>query len=558
MLAAMGGCLVGCEERLDASVFLQPDADTPRADGGATDTGAGGADSSAPDSAAEDAAPPDAADFPDAGAPVRDAAPQPVDTAARDAGLPDADLPDAGPPTPPIGEAVTESPEALLDSEVDGVFALPDGGWLATDPDGFWIAWTAADAATRVELAGVRHALPLPDGVVLVAADDPPLALVERDPESGAPRVVRSPLSDGFVDAPVHALARTPGPDGTDLWLATSDDLRLLRQDRVFTVNPARRPTASARLALGPHPTLGSSLWVAAGDDVYALDVDGDDVAALSMWEAGPVDALAIDGTGAAWIARGTALVRRDPESRRWSEWLFETPIRALAAEPGAEQLWIATDAGLWLHRAGTVRPAPGEGIRALAADAGGAVLVASAFGVHRQRPGRDIALVGARAGDRLQAAREVEIRPSTPDRVTVVRAAIDDGAPAELMGPPWSVLLDPEALSDGAHRLTVAADWDDGASVTVELRFSTRLVGPPNWVDDVEPVVRERCSPCHGTQGFASRRDTYEYWRDETNEVLDAIRTERMPRPPYPVLDAAQIAVIEAWAEAGHPEGRR
>lgn len=557
MLAAMGGCMVGCEERLDASVFLQPDADTTRTDARAADTGVGGADAALSDGALRDVAPPDAilpdATITDTGATVRDTAPQPVDAAP-----PDAELPDAGPPTPPLGEAVTESPERLLDSAVEQVFALPDGGWLAADNDGFWLAWTAADTAVRVDLPGVRAAVPLPDSVVLVAAADPPLAIVERDPESDAPRVVRSPLSDGFVDSPVHALARTPGPAGTDLWLATEGDLRLLREEQLFTVNPERRPTASAQLALGPHPTLGSSLWVAAGDDVYALDVDADSVAALSMWEAGPVDALAIDGTGAAWIARDTALVRRDPDSRRWSEWFFETPIRALAAEPGAEQLWIATDAGLWLHRAGTVRPAPGEGIRALAADAGGAVLVASRLGVVRQRPGRDIALVGVRAGDRLRAAREVEIRPSTPDRVTGVRATIDDAAPVELMGPPWSVSLDPEALADGAHQLTVEADWDDGASVTVERRFSTRLVGPPNWVDDVQPVVRERCTPCHGAQGFANRRDTYAYWRDETDEILDAIRTERMPRPPYPVLDAAQIAVIEAWAEAGHPEEQR
>jgi hypothetical protein len=56
----------------------------------------------------------------------------------------------------------------------------------------------------------------------------------------------------------------------------------------------------------------------------------------------------------------------------------------------------------------------------------------------------------------------------------------------------------------------------------------------------------------CHGPNGYAHPLDTAALWLAEIDEILEAVREERMPRPPETPLPIESIAVIEAWKAAG------
>lgn len=101
----------------------------------------------------------------------------------------------------------------------------------------------------------------------------------------------------------------------------------------------------------------------------------------------------------------------------------------------------------------------------------------------------------------------------------------------------------------------------------------------PPTWQEDIRPIFERHCVMCHGDasmlpQGVPNglRLDTYEsvmqgsnYFpvvqpgEPENSTLVAVVRNGTMPPRNYPIppLTDSQIAVIEAWVEAGAPERR-
>ncbi len=89
-----------------------------------------------------------------------------------------------------------------------------------------------------------------------------------------------------------------------------------------------------------------------------------------------------------------------------------------------------------------------------------------------------------------------------------------------------------------------------------------------PTWYKDVLPVVQARCLGCHVNGGIAPfPLDSYAAASAMSGAMADAVVNKRMPpwladescAGPYRdsrALSAAEIQVIDAWAQAGAPEG--
>src|SRR4051812_16024938 len=90
---------------------------------------------------------------------------------------------------------------------------------------------------------------------------------------------------------------------------------------------------------------------------------------------------------------------------------------------------------------------------------------------------------------------------------------------------------------------------------------------GPPTWHRDVASIFKSHCAQCHNSNGIGPfELDTLQMARAKEGPVLSAVREGRMP--PWPAsnscaeykpngsLTPIELGTLEAWYEAGAPEG--
>src|SRR5262249_45325686 len=89
-----------------------------------------------------------------------------------------------------------------------------------------------------------------------------------------------------------------------------------------------------------------------------------------------------------------------------------------------------------------------------------------------------------------------------------------------------------------------------------------------PTFTKDVAPILQKRCQNCHRRHQVGPfALETYEQARKRAADIA-AVASDRMMPPWKPApgvgpklkhdqsLTRAEIAILEAWAEAGAPEG--
>jgi hypothetical protein len=318
-------------------------------------------------------------------------------------------------------------------------------------------------------------------------------------------------------------------------------------------------PAGAARATWG---SLNGSqaLWVAAGDSLYAL-VEGDDgFMAYPRNGTFAVRSLAVDSYGTLWAADGGGLWGRWPDA---TEETLDLPFETLdvAASDRSGELWISTDEGLWLHDAGIFRPLAGTPSGSLVGiDSVGRALVAGDSGLFRLSSGRPLLFLGVEDGTELADVSTLHVLPTVTDTFVGLSALLDGAAVTLNEEDSWSLQLDPDLLSDGAHELQVTADYGEDDEVSASLYFSVGKFIPPTWSADIEPLFQLECALCHtATAGATSAGgghpiDSLAAWQTEIEDILDAVTLERMPlnRPP---LDAARIRLIEDWRAGGFLE---
>jgi len=560
LAAGVGAALVACapvSERaaeainpLDAAwTFDAPPADAARAPLDA--------------SAADVDLAPDAAPLPDAAAPLPDAAAPLPDAAAP---LPDAaaPLPDAAAPLPDAALSPTRvQPAPLADltvttlraGPVTGVYAGPTGATYAVVGRRLW-RWVPA-AAEPTDLgpcAPLLSATTLADGTVVLATLEGVRSV--RDDVLGTP-----PLADAVADRFVVGLATTLDV----LFLSTDAGLLAWRGGALYALGFGPSEESPEYASLAPA---ADGLWIARNDALTWLAPDSG--APNAAWRAWPVDtggwhidALAATTDGTLWALDAGELRALDVDGRQaW--FALPEPVLGVSAAPDAPDLWLRTDAGLWRSAGGLFVPfnAPAA-LSGLAAASEGRVLLAWADTVGVGVPGRGFSLDAPRSP--LAEDAVVEVRPATPERVTQVIAQLDALPAEDVVGPPWRVTLDVEALGDGPHTLTLTTRWADAPDATARFDFRVALPPPPppppttppppTWSQDIEPLFTTHCAQCHGPRGFAHPIDGAAGLESEYDAVFAAVRERRMPLPPNRALTAAELALLTGWAAAGFPE---
>jgi len=272
------------------------------------------------------------------------------------------------------------------------------------------------------------------------------------------------------------------------------------------------------------------------------------------------VSGLAVDSYGTLWAASDGGLWGRWPDS---TQDVLELPFRTLDVAASAEsgETWIATDDGLWLHDAGIFRPVDGAPAGELVGvDPVGRALIAGEDGLSRLSAGRPLLFLGVADGTELADLSTLHLLPTITESFVGLTALLDGEAVALDQDSGWSLQLDPDLLSDGAHELQASADYGDDEPVTASLFFSVGEFIPPTWSAHIEPLFQVECALCHqATAGATSAGgghpiDTLAAWQTEIDGILEAVIEERMPlnRPP---LDDDKIGLIEDWRAGGFLE---
>ena len=370
---------------------------------------------------------------------------------------------------------------------------------------------------------------------------------------------------DGMEVSPLNELLPELGPaglhsmPGDDLWIVGEDGLLLWREGSVYDVQPSGLPIAGSEVVWGELDG-AQALWVGAGDAIYALVEDSSGFSAHPRAGDFAVTGLAVDSYGTLWAASDGGLWGRWPDG---VEEVLDLPFATLdaAASGRSGELWLMTDQGLWLHETGTFRPidnAPSGDL--VAVDSVGRALIAGDEGLVRLSSGRPLLFLGVADGSELEDVETVHLLPTVTDSFTGLSATLD-GTPVLLdESDGFSLLLDSELLSDGAHELHATAIYGEDDEVTASLYFSVGEFIPPTWSADIEPLFVRECALCHSATAGATSAggghpmDSLAAWQTEIEEVLDAVINDRMPLNSDP-LDEATISLIEDWRAGGFLE---
>jgi mono/diheme cytochrome c family protein len=447
----------------------------------------------------------------------------PVDMALMEDMAPPPDMA-FGPAPPVVQPPIDVTPESIQDGAIVDFVVIDPETLLVATPDGLW----RFDGAVRSGLGDAPEALDAAvwfEGAAVLAADGA-IWIVEDD------GLARSPLAD------VVGVATDLAVLDDALWIASDTGLHRYADGMIQPILPEALPTEDARLT-----ATNDALWIGTDQAIYAMDAEEAQPTGMVAADAAVVDA---DGV---WAVGDRQLWWLD-EDFFW--WPVQLPLQpsAAAAHPAVPGVWLTDGAELWLLTDGNLIPYRGAPSGQLAADGGGAVLIATNEGLWRVTAERFIRVDPL--PDRVTRTVMATIRPALPEQVETVTAEVD-GMAVDVAGEnPWTVELSP-ALGEGAHTLSVTVTWSDDAASDTAVDFIAHTV---NWAEDIHPLSVDTCSQCHGAGATARPLHTAEQWRPIIDQIIDAVSTGRMPLA-MESLTPDQITLITDWLDAGLPEDR-
>ncbi len=390
-------------------------------------------------------------------------------------------------------------------------------------------------------------------------------------------RLWPSPIDEVLRSAVTALLAdESTSPGRPSMWMATQRGLFQLVGDELFEIRPSQEApgTAAVALAMGPDPQDpdASAVWVAFGEQVYAVRPDDDGVMAYTFEIAfdDPVIDLEADAAGHVWVVTQRGLFLRRPPNvvgvARWVHWVLPQGQSAVDVAVHADgATWVLTDGALYRAlddswRWQLVLGAPASDVVGMAVGDQGSVWLTRRTELLQLSPTPVVGVVGLAPLATLDAFPELEVDPSFPDQVRQVSITVDDCAPVLFEAAPYVVtggaLVWRECLAAGEHLLHVEVDYDglDGAVAEVPFGWIEREE-VITWRGHVEPQIYARsCARpgCH-IDGFAP--DGYDAWVEKIDPIIQ--RTDpatvqgRMP-PNGPRLTAAERLLIQWWRDDG------
>jgi len=432
-------------------------------------------------------------------------------------------------------------------SGVSGVWSLRDGVALVEASEGVWRVaadLSLGDAPIPGFPGRVHEVAPLEEGMFLVASGD---GLHVGD----ALGAQLSPVEAALEGASVHAVSVSE----VAVWMTSDKGLHRWADGQIQTLELPGIDCRDAQIVHGPPLHGKPALWIASEGRVAGLVQAVSGFQAEIVREGHPVDRMVADGEGHLWTLAGGRLHRREP-SGVWRLLRLDAAVAEVRANPGASPVWIQlADGGIVQGSAGAFRVLVDLPAGALSAadDEGNAWLWGDAL--HRVVPGRPITLSGIGEGALVYSAMTVRVDVAFADQVESLEARVgDQGLPVEDFDGHWEVTLDPAITGFGPQVLEVTASFADGAPDS-QATLGFVAEEPPTWGEDVQPIYQASCSPCHSSSYSVHPLDSPELWANEIDSILWMVSRGLMPEKPYSPLTSEEVALVEAWADAGFPE---
>ncbi|MBX2798534.1 MAG: hypothetical protein KTR31_12710 [Myxococcales bacterium] len=341
--------------------------------------------------------------------------------------------------------------------------------------------------------------------------------------------------------------------DGDAVWIQTDQGVVLWRAGVLAELRVDGRPMP------GPAACGGSLYgervaWLAEGELLHAFAGNG---AAWAVFEttafADPVDSVAVDGTGWAWVTSAGALHARTSDG--WREVVLEVEALEVFGGRGSAGVWVTTTDGLrWVDAERIIVPTgpslEGAESGGLQTDAVGRLTVSDTAGVHQVAIDRPLWLDGPLEGAVVAEPVLVSLSATAPEEVTGLRLQLRGGAdPLDLPLSEGAAVFDPQGLPPGPYVLRAEATYADRTTV-VERNVEVLPAGSITWTAHVQSIHEGSCAVCH-TGSTETVLDGPEAWEASIAGILDNVESGAMPLGG-PSLAPGDIALIRAWRDGG------
>lgn len=346
-----------------------------------------------------------------------------------------------------------------------------------------------------------------------------------------------SPLQASLGGPPERLVA-----DGDILWFFDGDSWLRHADDHLQQIIVDGGEQAPL-LAVG-----GAYTWMGVRGELPAVvGLDGSEPIEITGFS--DVRSVAVDASGAAWVADGIQVHRR-AAGGSWVAYTLESGAAEVAAHPKHERIWIRTADGAYTGTSeGVVAAVVPEG-RWLQVDDLGRLWIAGEDDVRVVALDRPVTLRDLPTSA-IDAPTDIVVDPTHPETVTSVTLSLDgealpDGA---LAGPPWAWTALPASLIQGTHTLEATVTWDDGKTSTVTGNLEVGD-GRVTWDSHVQRLAEDRCLACHGGDSETVLTSP-EDWESRFELILELVRAGSMPLG-QDTLPQSEIATLEAWQVGG------
>ena len=409
----------------------------------------------------------------------------------------------------------------------DAMAAVPGYRVVSTDGTSLWLDDPAHGPVALMGTRGTLRAAAMQQSVMLLATD---LELLAYRGIIGA-----SPLSDE-LDGPVLGLE--DGADGSVLIETAGGLWRLYRDVLQHLPMALGHATTAADSAVWGTTEGGVESWSRVQGRWTRLQVHEGSAGALAL---GP------DGTAAAAVDGDLHTY----DGSRWDQLRLDEDVLYVWGSPTGTGIWVQTESALlwWAQDQLSYVTAAPEAAQ-IDVDEGGRLVLLDTQGIQRLSAGRSAAITGVRAGQQLSGPTPVVVDAMDPQRVQFVTVTVNDAPVTQVKD---TFVLEPTTfVGEGPFIVTAHVTYEDGDIVETSVPVRPAIPESSTWVADVEPLHQAACAQCHegDTQTLL---DTSEAWEVRIEDILDAVRTGRMPLGSPP-LSAWDIALIETWRDMGFP----
>ena len=257
---------------------------------------------------------------------------------------------------------------------------------------------------------------------------------------------------------------------------------------------------------------------------------------------------MTFDSDGFLWLADGSSHLTRRAPNGDWGALEADEVVEAVYGNPSAPDIWLRTESATLHHRDGqfhTVEVPSGDWV---GVDPLGRLLLLTTDGLQRVAVRRSVGVSGILAHAQLDEAVTLGFAPTGADSVSSLEVWVGTEALAvdSAMG---TAELDPISLAPGNHLLRMAVDGPEGTTIT-DLPFTTGELPDATWDDDIDPIMQEHCSRCHG-DAAAIPLHTADLWRLNIDRILTEVVSQDMPLGG-PYLSDDELDLVRGWQAGG------